>query len=66
MKWKPNFQMLFVIIAFSEHHVEHLANLLAKIPFAGESIRDPIKDFMKKQKEALHRTPGTHVEQVCL
>uniref|UniRef100_A0A1I7W9M4 AI-2E family transporter n=1 Tax=Heterorhabditis bacteriophora TaxID=37862 RepID=A0A1I7W9M4_HETBA len=56
--------MLFVIIAFSEHHVENVVNQLAKVPYVGELIRQPIKDLLQKQKSALHRAPGTHVEQV--
>ncbi|PIO55653.1 hypothetical protein TELCIR_22959 [Teladorsagia circumcincta] len=56
-------EMLFVIIAFSEHHVENLIHQLGKIPHVGNMIRQPIRDMLQKQKLALHRAPGTHVEQ---
>uniref|UniRef100_A0A0K0DA18 Col_cuticle_N domain-containing protein n=1 Tax=Angiostrongylus cantonensis TaxID=6313 RepID=A0A0K0DA18_ANGCA len=55
--------MLFVIIAFSEHHVENLIHQMGKIPYVGDVIRQPIREMLVKQKLSLHRTPGTHVEQ---
>ncbi|CAD6199893.1 unnamed protein product [Caenorhabditis auriculariae] len=60
---KMHVQMLFVIIAFSEHHAEHVVDLLEKIPVVGSHIRKPMLELLTKQKNALHRTPGTHVEQ---
>ncbi|CAI4230359.1 unnamed protein product [Auanema sp. JU1783] len=60
---KMHVQMLFVIIAFSEHHVDNVVNLLAQVPVVGESIRQPIKELLIRQKNSLHRAPGTHVEQ---
>ncbi|VDM54865.1 unnamed protein product, partial [Angiostrongylus costaricensis] len=61
---KMHVQMLFVIIAFSEHHVENLIHQMGKIPYVGDVIRQPIREMLVKQKLSLHRTPGTHVEQV--
>nr|CDJ85198.1 Transmembrane protein 49 [Haemonchus contortus] len=60
---KMHVQMLFVIIAFSEHHVENLIHQIGKIPHVGDMIRQPIREMLQKQKIALHRAPGTHVEQ---
>ncbi|KAK5966321.1 Ectopic P granules protein 3, partial [Trichostrongylus colubriformis] len=60
---KMHVQMLFVIVAFSEHHVENLIHQMGKIPYVGDMIRQPIRDMLRKQKLALHRAPGTHVEQ---
>ncbi|VDL64376.1 unnamed protein product [Nippostrongylus brasiliensis] len=60
---KMHVQMLFVIIAFSEHHVENLIHQMGKIPYIGDMIRQPIREMLQKQKKALHRAPGTHVEQ---
>ncbi|RCN27875.1 hypothetical protein ANCCAN_26388 [Ancylostoma caninum] len=57
-------QMLFVIIAFSEHHLKTVLHQIGRIPVIGESIQQPIRDLLHKQKMALHRAPGTHVEQV--
>lgn len=60
---KMHVQMLFVIVAFSEHHVENLIHQMGKIPYVGDMIRQPIREMLQKQKLALHRAPGTHVEQ---
>ncbi|KAJ1365891.1 Ectopic P granules protein 3 [Parelaphostrongylus tenuis] len=60
---KMHVQMLFVIIAFSEHHVENLIHQMGKIPYVGDLIRQPIRELLVRQKLSLHRKPGTHVEQ---
>lgn len=60
---KMHVQMLFVIVAFSEHHVENLVHHLGRIPYVGDLIRHSIREMLQKQKRALHRVPGTHVEQ---
>ncbi|CAI5445581.1 unnamed protein product [Caenorhabditis angaria] len=60
---KMHVQMLFVIIAFSAHHAEHVIDLIEKIPAIGPHIRKPISDLLEKQRKSLHRTPGDHVEQ---
>ncbi|ETN73422.1 hypothetical protein NECAME_18346 [Necator americanus] len=57
------FQMLFVIIAFSEHHLNVVVHQIGRIPYIGQSIQQPIRDMLHKQKMALHRPPGTLVEQ---
>ncbi|CAJ0581181.1 unnamed protein product, partial [Mesorhabditis spiculigera] len=54
---KMHVQMLFVVIAFSEHHVDHLLQLAAKIPKIGVQLREPFKDFLAKQRSALHQNP---------
>ncbi|CAB3401581.1 unnamed protein product [Caenorhabditis bovis] len=59
---KMHVQMLFVIIAFSEHHAENVVDLLGKVPALGPHIRQPIRDLLDKQRNSLHRTPGEHVE----
>ncbi|EPB75718.1 hypothetical protein ANCCEY_05210 [Ancylostoma ceylanicum] len=61
---KMHVQMLFVIIAFSEHHLKTVLHQIGRIPVIGESIQQPIRDLLHKQKMALHRAPGTHVEQI--
>ncbi|EPB66025.1 hypothetical protein ANCCEY_14888, partial [Ancylostoma ceylanicum] len=61
--WQIVAKMLFVIIAFSEHHLKIVLHQIGRIPVIGESIQQPIRDMLHKQKMALHRAPGTHVEQ---
>ncbi|KJH50113.1 hypothetical protein DICVIV_03750 [Dictyocaulus viviparus] len=60
---KMHVQMLFVIIAFSEHHVENLIFQMGKIPYIGDAIQQPIREMLQKQKMSLHRAPGSHIEQ---
>ncbi|KAK6741380.1 hypothetical protein RB195_009310 [Necator americanus] len=60
---KMHVQMLFVIIAFSEHHLNVVVHHIGRIPYIGQSIQQPIRDMLHKQKMALHRPPGTLVEQ---
>ncbi|GMR43642.1 hypothetical protein PMAYCL1PPCAC_13837, partial [Pristionchus mayeri] len=59
---KMHVQMLFVIVVFSAHHVEHALGLLEELPEVGKMLRGPIEDFLAKQKKALHRSPGSSVE----
>jgi hypothetical protein len=64
---KMHVQMLFVVLAFSEHHVENLINQLRKIPYVGVYLQSPLKDFLNAQKRRFHRNPGDPVpEQVCV
>lgn len=57
--------MICVVIAFSEHHVEDLVNRFKWIPYVGESIQAPLKEFLRAQKVRLHRKPTDPVpEQV--
>ncbi|CAD5214896.1 unnamed protein product [Bursaphelenchus okinawaensis] len=60
---KMHVQMLFVIVTFSEHHVEDLVNLLKKIPKYGEDLQAPFYKFLQEQKRKLHRNPGEPVEE---
>lgn len=48
------FQKLFVIIAFSEHHVEKLVSIIGDVPYIGQALQAPFKDFLAKQKASLH------------
>ncbi|GMT20716.1 hypothetical protein PFISCL1PPCAC_12013, partial [Pristionchus fissidentatus] len=60
---KMHVQMLFVVVVFSAHHVEELVSLLEGIPEIGKKLRGPIEEFLANQKKALHRAPGTPVEE---
>jgi hypothetical protein len=53
------FQMMFVIVAFSEHHVERYVAALSRVPYVGRSLQAPFKDFLRKQKASLHSV-GAH------
>jgi len=58
---KMHVQMLFVVLAFSEHHVDLVVSYLKHLPVIGRYLQKPIKDFLVLQKERLHRKPGDPV-----
>lgn len=60
---KMHVQMLFVVVAFSEHHVERVVSLLSAVPLVGDFIRGPLLETLAAQKKQLHRAPGSHVVQ---
>jgi len=60
---KMHIQMLFVVIAFSEHHVEKLVGMLKLIPHIGEYVQAPLKEFLNAQKIRLHRKPTDPVPE---
>lgn len=57
---KMSIQLLFVIVAFSEHHFEKVCKMLRNIPYAGPILYEPFREFLVKQKQHLHRKPGKH------
>ena len=52
--------MLFVVLAFSEHHMEKLLDLLNQLPYVGSVIQAPVKEFLSAQKTRLHRKYETN------
>lgn len=56
--------MLFVVVAFSEHHVDTLLSLLSKVPAVGDVLRAPLQETLAAQKKQLHRAPGSEVVHV--
>ncbi|XP_033628223.1 vacuole membrane protein 1-like [Asterias rubens] len=60
---KMHIQKLFVILTFSEHHVEVLVELLGKIPKVGPPLQVPFRDYLEKQKNKLHHKTGETVAQ---
>ncbi|KAI1721281.1 SNARE associated golgi protein [Ditylenchus destructor] len=54
---KMHIQMLFVVLAFSENHVEAIVNQIKWIPHVGKYIQAPLKEFLRAQKVRLHRKP---------
>uniref|UniRef100_A0AC35TMA0 Transmembrane protein 49 n=1 Tax=Rhabditophanes sp. KR3021 TaxID=114890 RepID=A0AC35TMA0_9BILA len=59
---KMNIQVLFVIIAFSAHHVEDLISKMKLIPVVGEKLRAPLKTFFENQKKRLHKNERATVD----
>ncbi|VDK53149.1 unnamed protein product [Anisakis simplex] len=59
---KMHVQMLFVVLLFSEQHVENLINQLKLIPYIGQHIQAPLKDFLANEKIKLHHKPGATAE----
>jgi len=55
---KMTIQQLFIILAFSEHHMEAMVNRIMYIPFLGKWLHSPFKEYLKQQKTKLHRKPG--------
>ncbi|CAJ0572901.1 unnamed protein product, partial [Mesorhabditis spiculigera] len=51
---KMHVQMLFVIVAFSEHYADRLLQVVAQIPRIGHKLREPFKEFLTQQRQALH------------
>ena len=57
-------QMLFVIVAFSEHHVDKYVSALARVPYVGKLLQSPFKEFLRKQKASLHSHSAVAANQV--
>jgi len=56
---KMHIQKMFVIVAFSEHHVDKYVAALSRVPYVGRSLQAPFKEFLRKQKASLHSV-GAH------
>jgi len=59
---KMHLQTIFVVLLFSEHHVETLVELMAYVPFVGVSAQPLFKEWLNKEKQKLHagadKAPG--------
>lgn len=60
---KMHIQMLFVIVAFNEIHVETLVKKIRYLPYFGKLLQAPFKEFFAKQKAKLHRKAGSSLQQ---
>ncbi|KAI6176941.1 hypothetical protein M3Y97_00853300 [Aphelenchoides bicaudatus] len=60
---KAHVQMFFVILTFSEHHVETFVNLTKRIPMVGDGLQSLLKEFFNEQKRKLHRSPTDKVSE---
>lgn len=52
---KTHIQQVFVIVAFSEHHVDMVVDLIGNIPYIGPPMQAPFREYLQKQKEKLHK-----------
>lgn len=59
---KMHIQKIFVVLTFSEHHVDALVDWMGYFPKFGPSLQAPFREFLRKQKANLHRPVGAHVE----
>lgn len=53
---KMHIQKMFVIFLFSQHHLDNLFSLSAKIPYIGESIQPVFQEWLNKEKQKLHKS----------
>jgi hypothetical protein len=62
---KMHMQKVLVIFLFSEHHLNNVLELLARLPYVGASLQPLIQDWLNSEKNKLHmksnRTDGQHV-----
>lgn len=51
---KMSLQTVFIIILFSEHHVEQVIDWIKSVPYLGQFFQRPLKDWFKEQKNRMH------------
>jgi len=51
---KMHIQKLFVILAFSEHHVDKCVQALENVPKVGSYLQRPFKELLNQQKIKFH------------
>ncbi|BFF97297.1 vacuole membrane protein 1 [Drosophila madeirensis] len=60
---KATIQQVFVVVAFSDHLVNGLANGLGRLPWLGSHLQALFKDFLLSTKQHMHRnTNGQGVD----
>ena len=52
---KMSVQTIFIIVLFSEHHVERLIHWMRHLPVYGRAFQQPFEDWLREQKERMHR-----------
>ncbi len=55
---KMHIQKFFVILAFNEDLISSAVSLVSRVPMVGAALESPVRDFLAKQKEKLHRKAG--------
>ena len=52
---KMHIQKMFVIFLFSQHHLNTIFNLIAKVPYVGENMQPIFQEWLNNEKKKLHR-----------
>jgi len=52
---KMHLQKLFVIFIFSQHHLDTLFTLIAKLPYVGHKVQPLFEEWLNAEKTKLHR-----------
>jgi hypothetical protein len=53
---KMHIQKMFVIFLFSQHHLDNLLVLLAKLPYVGDKIQTIFQEWLTAEKKKLHKS----------
>ena len=59
---KMHIQKVFVILAFSQSHVDWLVAAIGGLPRVGPILQAPFSEYLKKQRAKLHKVSGRSVE----
>ena len=52
---KMHIQLIFVIFLFSQHHLDNLFALVARMPYVGEKMQALFQEWLNGEKTKLHR-----------
>lgn len=52
---KMHIQQLFVIFLFSQHHLDNLFELLARVPYVGSTAQPVFQEWLNSEKTKLHK-----------
>lgn len=58
--------MFFVVLTFSEHHVENFIALVKNIPKIGETLQALLREYFNEQQRKLHRNSGDKISEQVL
>lgn len=53
---KMHIQQLFVIFLFSQHHLDNLFDLLARVPYVGKTAQPLFQEWLNGEKAKLHKS----------
>lgn len=59
---KMHIQKMFVIFLFSQHHLDNLFELLARVPYVGEKLQVVFQEWLNGEKNKLHRKANGSAE----
>jgi hypothetical protein len=60
---KMHIQKMFVIFLFSQHHLDNIFEVIAKIPYIGENIQPLFQEWLTKEKKKLHKAGAEQVAE---